>query len=93
MKEERKEKNRKSHTGSVSWSTGLLRYRSRLRRLRTTLGATLRYAGRAAGADSPEGLACASLRSVPQTLHPGPGRGRATQYKTRSLHVCVSMRG
>lgn len=55
MKEERKEKIIKSHTGRAGWSTGLLCYRKPATRTAYALGATLRYAGRAAGADSPRG--------------------------------------
>lgn len=91
MKEERKEKN--SHTGSVSWSTGLLRYQKPAAPTAYNPGCHTALCGQGGRGGLPEGLACASLRSVPRTLHPGPGRGRATQCKTRSLHVCVSMRG
>lgn len=48
-------KNKKSHIGSAGWSTGLLRYQKPAARTAYTLGVSLRYAGRAVGADSPRG--------------------------------------
>lgn len=83
MKEERKEKIIKSHTGSAGWSTGLLRYQEPATRTAYALGATLRYAGRAAGADSPRGsrVSDSVVSPPPRTGHPCLGQERATQCK------------
>lgn len=73
MKEERKEKivrvTQREQAGAQVYSA----IRSRLRRLRTTLGATLRYAGRAAGADSPRGSSVLASAVSPERRTPAWG--------------------
>lgn len=81
MKEERKEKNNKSHIGSAGWSTGRLRYQKPAARTAYALGTTLRYAGRAAGADSPRGSCVPDSAVCPPHRAPLPGARKATQCK------------
>lgn len=73
MKEERKEKNRKSHTGSVSWSTGLLRYRKPAASTAYNPGCHTALCGQGGRGGLPRGARVCQRPQCPPNAAPRPG--------------------